>query len=168
MKTISSLRDLEDYGFKPLTGEACNLSMRMLVDLTEQGCKLFCECYGLPLDMKSCENCRVEKGFNENWNPGSVASVMLPHDAWQSLGVFALLSGAHHTVLGLEDGVLVGLKEGESYRGGDGDDLGTYTAEGGTEMPWPSCYGKVVRIYGHSSHPHVGTRNVHAMSGRVV
>ena len=157
MKTISSLRDLEDYGFKPLTGEACNLSMRMLVDLTEQGCKLFCECYGLP---------RVDKQFNENWNPGSVASVMLPYDAWQSLGVFALLSGAHHTVLCLEDGALVGLKEGESYRSGGGD--GTYTAEGGTEMPWPSCYGKVVRIYGHSSHPHVGTRNVHAMSGRVV
>ena len=64
MKTISSLRDLEDYGFKPLTGEACNLSMRMLVDLTEQGCKLFCECYGLP---------RVDKQFNENWNPGPVS-----------------------------------------------------------------------------------------------
>ena len=172
MKTISRLSDLEDYGFNPLTGEACNLSMRMLVDLTEQGCKLFCECYGLP---------RVDKQFNENWNPGpvsvhlamdpelvSVASVMLPHDAWKSLGVSALLSGAHHTVLCLEDGALVGLKEGESYRGGDGDDLGTYTAEGGTEMPWPSCYGKVVRIYGHSSHPRVGTRNVHAMSGRVV
>jgi hypothetical protein len=159
MKTISSLRDLEDYGFNPLTGEACNLSMRMLVDLTEQGCKLFCECYGLP---------RVDKQFNENWNPGSVASVMLPYDAWKSLGVFALLSGAHHTVLCVEHGALVGLKEGESYRGGDGDDLGTYTAEGGTEMPWPSCYGKVVRIYGPGSHPHVGTRNVHAMSGRVV
>ena len=162
MKTISRLSDLEDYGFYPLTGEACNLSMRMLVDLTEQGCKLFCECYGLP---------RVDNQFNENWNSGSVASVMLPHDAWKSLGVFALLSGAHHTVLCLEDGTLVGVKEGESYRGGDGDsdsDLGTFTFSGGTEMPWPSSYGKIVRIYGLGSNPHVGTRNVHAISGRVV
>ena len=159
MKSIAGIYDLQDYGFTPLTGEACSLGMRILVDMTEQGCELFCECYGLP---------RVEKQFNDNWNPGSIASVMLPYDAWGAIGVFALLGAGHHTVLKTAAGTLLGLKGGESYRSGYGDQPARFNpGTGASEMDWPICYGKVVRSYGPGPNPHVGTRNVHAMSGRV-
>ena len=38
----------------------------------------------------------------------------------------------------------------------------------GHTMDWPEdCYGKPARFYRFGSGPRVGTRNVHAMSGRV-
>ena len=73
MKSIAGIYDLQDYGFTPLTGEACSLGMRILVDMTEQGCELLCECYGLP---------RVEMQFNDNWNPGSIASPASSLSEW--------------------------------------------------------------------------------------
>lgn len=147
MKTITSLRNLEKYGFKPLTGEACNLSMRILTDMTDQACGIFCECYGL-----RTANYRLT--FEGNWNSGSgeIASVMLPPDAWQSLGVFALLGAGCHTVIQTEGGGLTGMTDGEVF----------------SQDEWPSCYGKVIRIYRTGSHPHAGTRNVHAFTGRTV
>ena len=105
MKVINSLQGLQDYGFKPLTGEACNLSMRVLTDMTQEACRIFNECFGLPQD----------SSFEENWNPGSVASVMLSHDAYKSLGVFALLDDGCHTVMQSTDGVLFGLEAGEEF-----------------------------------------------------
>lgn len=144
MTTITSLRDLEGYGFKPLTGEACNLSMRILTDMTDQACGIFCECYGLrTTDYRAM--------FEENWNSGSIASVMLPPDAWKSLGVFALLGAGCQTVIQTEGGVLTGTTDAAF-----------------SQDEWPSCYGKVIRIYRAASHPHAGTRNVHAFTGRTV
>ena len=145
METITSLRNLEKYGFKPLTGEACNLSMRILTDMTDQACRIFCECYGLrTIDYRAM--------FEENWNSGSIASVMLSPDAWQSLGVFALLGAGCHTVIQTEGGGLTGMSADETFNRDE----------------WPSCYGKVIRIYRTGSHPHAGTRNVHAFTGRTV
>lgn len=166
MKVINSLQGLKDYGFKPLTGEACNLSMRVLTDMTQEACRIFNECFGLPQD----------SSFEENWNPGSVASVMLSHDAYKSLGVFALLDDGCHTVMQSKDGVLFGLEVGEEYKPENGivNDKGDWESTSDSEIkldgewrPWPTSYGKISRMYGHSSHPHVGTRNTHAMSGRV-
>jgi len=163
MRSIKSLYDLEEFGIIPLTGEACSLNMRVLCDLTKQGCEIFQECYGL-------------KGgdiFQDGVNSG-VASIMLPREAWQSLGVFALLSNGCHSVLEIcfnreanfmTTDCLSGLKGGDRFIPGDPPRL---IHNGGHEMDWPSCYGRVIREYRTGDHPHVGTKNIHAMSGCVL
>ena len=84
MKTISCLNDLKNYGFTLLTGEACNLGLRVVCDLNKKGLQLFCRAFGLqaPTD---------DKVFPVNWNCNGVASVMLGPSDWETIAVFALL-----------------------------------------------------------------------------
>ncbi len=162
MKTISSLRDLEGYGIRPLTGEADALSYRALCDLTEEGRALVAETYGV-----------LPSGFPENWNSGAVASCMLPYDAWRHIAPIAL-TGCCHTVFEVEGGSVFGLEDGEEFEGAPYDfDTEQYTGpprikRDGVWMDWPSCYGTVGRSYSCGSNPHVDSRNTHAMSGRTV
>ena len=74
-----SWRDLERFGIKSLTGEACGIGIRMLCDLTEDGKKLV-ESF-----------LRVECNAH-NWNSGAVASVMLPYGILKELTVYCVLS----------------------------------------------------------------------------
>lgn len=162
MKTISKLADLSQFGIRHLTGEADALSFRSLCDLTEEGRDIVQETYGV-----SCTA--------ENWNSGAVASCMLPYTAWRELGIIALLRAGCHSVLDTEQG-LWGLESGEIYDRGELDwETGAYVRQPSIDLGdcmqlWPHCYGKVNRIYAlpNIAQPRIGTRNVHALSGRVV
>lgn len=152
MKTISKLKDLEQYGICTLTGEADALGYRTLCGLTEAGRDLVAEAYGLKPD-----------GFQDGWNDG-VASCMLDRDAWRQIGPIALLTECH-TVL-LDDRGYFGLQEGETYTPAWQQEDGmaaTFTRDGET-MPWP--YGEIQRVFSYGSHPRSGSRNVHVMRGR--
>lgn len=88
MRTIDRLIDLRDFGFDLLTGEACQLSYRLLLDVTEEGARIFRLAYGLP------SNCRLADAWNRGTDEEpSVGSVMLPRDAWKMLGLFCLQYG---------------------------------------------------------------------------
>ena len=167
MKTIARLRDLEEYGFNCLTGEACNLMMRILVDLDSKAAAVFKDCYGLTGDLFGDPKGR----FCAN---DTVGSVMLPREAWQSLGVFALLDIAKcHDVLTTKDAIY-GLEANEEFipEEGDVNDQGEWEVtkdpqlkRDGECFPWPSSYGKILRRYpipGYN-HPHEGHSNVHTM-----
>ncbi len=170
MKTISCLLDLGAYGFDLLTGEADNLGFRILTDLTRKGKRIFCDAYGLPEDVK----------LSENWNTGDtmaphVASVMLSCDALRQIAPIALYHEGCHTILILENGTACGLEQNEQFTSAERD----WEKDGypeispaqltidGTTIDWPRCYGKVDRIIRGCSNPHVGTRNIHAFSGRI-
>jgi len=171
MLTVKCLNDLREYGVIPLTGEADALSYRVLCDLTRAGRDLVCEAYGI----------RPE-GLAENWNCGDksdphAASIMLAHDAWRQIGP-VVLAKCCHTVMDTADGTLWGLQDGEEfhqaeYEGGWDQPVpltqvtpARITRDGCT-MDWPKCYGKPGRFYHSGSGPRIGTRNVHAMSGRI-
>jgi hypothetical protein len=170
MKTISNLRDLEEFGVIPLTGEADHFYFRCLCDLTRRGAKIVTEAFSLK-----------EDAFLESWNHSEhdphVGSIMLPYDAWKSIGVIALFDAGCHTVVMVESGLLTGFESKDGFKRADYklvDDELVQTSppmlsyDGGDWMPWPSCYGKIERVFQFGDHPHVGTRNVHVMSGRSV
>jgi len=194
MKTITSLRDLEQYGIIPLTGEADALSFRILCDLTRQGVAVVREAYGLEAPFN--ESGKVEyPGFASAWNNGTtscphVASILLAHDAWFTLGIIALLTaGECHTVvsaaLRTDRSILYGLYgfgKHEAFREAQWEfdkAIDNYkivkppyfTHEGAGE-DWiefsENLHGKVQRVFKNPSGPQSqGLRNIHQMSGRV-
>ena len=101
----------------------------------------------------------------------------MAHDAWRQIGPIALVKYCH-TVMDTEDGTLWGFQDGEEFHRAEyegWDKPGPLTlvtpariTRDGHTMDWPECYGKPGRFYRFGSGPRVGTRNVHAMSGRVV
>jgi hypothetical protein len=173
MRSIGSLRDLDSYGIHILTGEADALGYRILCDLTEGGRELVAAAWGITI-----------LGFHENWNHGSencphVASVMLTMEAWRAIGPVALhLRNQCHTIFDTDKGTIFGLDAGESIEREEGrwdhatnDYLCLTPAKltrDGETMTWlSSAYGKIQRFYTIGTNPHVGLRNVHAMTGRV-
>src|SRR3954447_21287348 len=107
MKTVSGWKDLEPYGFIPLTGEACGLMYRILCDLTEPGASVFRKCFGLARS----------SALGEAWNRGTaekphVASVMLCQESLVPLGIFALLENGCTEVYVL-NGNVIGLEAGD-------------------------------------------------------
>lgn len=129
MKSITCPADLQQYGITCLTGEACNLGLRILCGVNTLGVRLVKECYGI-------------NALGEPWNSGDVGSFMLPADEWRTLAVICLLSEFPIVALS-KDNLLYGM-ENE-----------------------PRNDGWIRRYYRSSSHPHVGTRNVHTFTGRV-
>lgn len=165
MKHVSSLRDLEEFGIIPLTGEADALSFRCLCDLTPRGRKIFCECFGVQ-----------PGGLAEAWNSKGVASVMLPYEAVRPLGVIALVDDGCHKIIATEKAIY-GIEHDEDFDQGEAhcdDATNSVVIDRQPRimrhedwMPWPTeCYGKVQRLFTLGKGPRVGTRNVHAMSGR--
>jgi hypothetical protein len=167
MKTIAKLYDLQEYGFNCLTGEACNLMMRVLVDLDSKAAAVFKDCYGL-------KELMLDDPRGRFCSDGTVGSVMLPHDAWKSLGIFALLDIAKcHDVLATDD-ALFGLESNETFipEEGEVDDRGEWAVTKGPEIkrdgeyhPWPSSYGQIRRRYPLPDYnvPHEGHSNIHQM-----
>lgn len=187
MKIISALRQLEEFGIVPLTGEADALSYRILCDLTKNGTRIVCEALGMD-----------SRGLKDSWNSGTrsdphIKSIMLASDAWTWLAPIALFTQdycgrpQYHTVFTTIDDddnlkAVVGLPDGEQLIREVWEEItkedGTmdfhrtsptkFKAEG-EEQLWPTgCYGRIGRFYKWPSEQQtVGTRNVHAMSGRV-
>ena len=163
MKSIAQMRDLEAFGIRPLTGEADNLSYRVLCDLTEEGRATVAEAFGIGT-----------VGFPDNWNSGAVASVMLSPSALKQIAPIALIRAGCHTVFNTKNGTVWGLEHGESIErgewGADGVELSPtmLTMPGDDPQRWPvKSYGKIGRYFTFGSGSRQGTRNVHAMSGRV-
>lgn len=182
MKSITCMKDLDEYGIHPLTGEADNLGFRILCDVNSKGYRIICETFGLVADAAPLSEKKTPLGWASNWNPGPtnnphVASIMLaPHDI-VSIGIIALITeGRCHTVLLTDKWSIFGLHEPELWFPGEYDyDKGEYTASPGYKSTpeasayWPtSVYGKVERIIKGHDHQHRGTRNVHAFSGRAI
>lgn len=71
---------LERNGIIPLTGEACSLMMRLLCDLTPQGCEIMNKFLG--------GNVEFVKGSNWNSSQGQVASIMIPYSCLEDLRKF--------------------------------------------------------------------------------
>ena len=176
MKSISCLQDLRDFGIYPLTGEADSLSFRILCDMNGRGADIFCEALGIR-----------REGLADNYNSGAVASAMISHDLVPTLGVIALIKDGCHTVFSATKQGHYGTYPIIYGMSGDGEELKRAEYEWDDETseyklvaphqyrsehredfwPWPSCCGEIQRFFCHGTGPRVGTRNVHAMSGRV-
>lgn len=105
MKTLYSTEQLQEYGIKPLTGEACGYGMRVLCDVSEYGKELLCQYFGL---------CGVE--LFDNWNTYvgdtyAIGSVMLTREALSGLLRFVLFRVDECDVIVVSHGTLTGLKE---------------------------------------------------------
>ncbi len=102
MKTVSTWDHLREYGIDLLTGEACSLMYRILCDLTEKGKRVVERCLGVQIQ-------------SENWNHGSsddphVASIMLTHEMFTPLAVFALLESGCREVW-VTDRAAIGIEQ---------------------------------------------------------
>jgi len=160
MKTLRDFRDLREYGIDCLTGEACNISTRILCDLSEMGCKRIREFFGLPYDAK----------LAGSWNSGmgnptgeSVGSVMLPYGCFQELAAFLLLSGHYVKAVATKNGLVIGISHQDIEEHDDEDD-----ALDGLNVILDRIdhfYG-ISRRYSPLNVPHQGLSNVHQMSGR--
>lgn len=146
MKSIRCWRDLEDYGIRLLTGEACRVGMRYLCDLTPKGKLIVEDLLGLPINTVMAQS----------WNrSGAVASVMLPYDMLTDLAAWALLSHGHRKVAVLKGGV-VGTEDEDTDE--DWNKL----------LDFHRHTDSLVRTYHIStSLPGRGTRCEQTMSGRV-
>ena len=110
MQLIQNWMDLERFGVRLLTGEACAISARGLCDLSEDGAKLLKRFLALP------EGCELERCQN----PGAVASIMLPYSIHADFAAFACIeAGAPMAVL-TSDGLHVPtVEESQSAAWGD-------------------------------------------------
>ena len=167
-KTYRSGDDLKEFGFNLLTGEACGIGMRILTDLTEEGCAIW------------REFTRSEAAA-DNWNSGGVKSIMLPRSILEDLWLFchirankaqAIFRGgfvnkADWTETAL-DGEIYKHPSEKWYR----KDAQNWVVE--DERDWLEIKGHVecgifhiAKFYKQSTAPGTGIDNQHAFSGRV-
>lgn len=86
MRSVQNWSDLEQFGIKHLTGEACSYALRILCDVTESGKYLVEAFFG--------ETIEIRRG--SNWNSGNkddphVGSILLPRHILTELAAFCLL-----------------------------------------------------------------------------
>lgn len=163
-------RDLEQFGIRLLTGEACGLAMRGLFDLDKSGAAIVRSFLGV-------------QELKENWNSGAVASVMLPYSVCEDLFIFAAMySGRKYVFRG---GPCHGDQWTETTYTGIADDGGdltlrhpvkswradSYAIDDEDQMVYirvaidrGSFY--ITRSFTKTSHPGDGLNNTHQMSGR--
>lgn len=140
---------LKNYGINPLTGEACAFSMRILCDLSVKGEALLEDFYGLrpaPYQAHFPKNMNSMVGNDE-----AVASCMITRGMFKDLYMFIL------------------FREGWEVIAETGSDCTGMSNDTWNEVKdaWPGNT-QVRRNYRSSSQPHVGSRNVHAFTGRVL
>ncbi len=104
MKSVSNWTHLEPFGLVFLTGEACFLSHRLLLDCTDQGRGILAKAFGLP-----------SITLAEPWNGKSAAgvhvgSVLLPQSLFSTLAIFALLESGHPEVILCRNGTVIGFE----------------------------------------------------------
>jgi len=105
MKTVSHWDGLREFGIDLLTGEACSLMYRLLCDLTQNGKRIVERCLSVQIQ-------------SENWNGGSqadphVASIMLTHEMFVPLAVFALLESGCREVW-IKEGAVIGIEPSDT------------------------------------------------------
>jgi hypothetical protein len=148
---ISGLAGLEYFGIKPLTGEACAYSQRVLCDVNEAGRALLAEYFGIPdLVLARPMNSTVESA-------PSVGSLMLTRDSWVGLAKFAVFyhGGLAYTETGVQG--ITGIfceKLLARY-----EEFASSFSEG---VQLTRNHARTTSV------PHVGSRNMHQMTGRVM
>lgn len=149
MKTISMSNLQEQLGINLLTGESDVFCQRILCDLTKPGAALIRDWLGLPA------NCALQP----SWNAGE-GSVMLDRNLFPALVRFALLREGYQYVYGPEHYA--------DYRAFNDSDLTEYPALAAVlvDVLMPTNDMRLYRNPKNPGQPHVGTRNVHAFSGR--
>lgn len=188
METIRNWNDLEKFGIVPLTGEACRLSMRLLVDLTARG-KRIVEAMFSAMDLK------VTFTLPPEWNGSSGTpeerasnSMLLPVELFRPLAVFCLLDAGCADIYVAEGKPVVGLKALD-YEDAikDHGENGFAVLDANIRylfgtVPYPDAEGGTMellnarhvrgRVFDRSKMLEtsllVGTRNTHAMSERTV
>ena len=143
-KTVRNIQDLLQFGIDALTGEACAFNMRILCDVNEEGRALLADFFG------------IEKtAFRPAWNrfvdgKDAVGSIMLTPNIVPELARFAFFRRGYKAVVVFANGTIHAIYS-------DQDLLQEHQASGSTVVLNPAI---------HSTQPHVGSRNVHAMTGR--
>lgn len=148
---VSSFNDLAQFGINFLTGEACAYSMRLLCDVNQEGKELLADFFGMP-------NIQLGDKWNSTVNgQPSVGSIMIGRSFLKELAQFAFfrvgaLAVAHapHTIIGIFTEERL-----EGYR---------KLNEGIDKPGFSFCLNHALA----SRAPVVGSRNVHAMTGRTV
>lgn len=154
MKVLPDALALIDYGVNPLTGEADAYARRILCDLSDEGVILLTAYFGLSYTAEA------GRAFPANMNgfvgtAKAVASVMLARETMQDLMLFALLHVNQYDYVMQAPGGLHGFNEDDKY------------GQRYLEMALPQGYRLYTNCAKRSAQPHVGDRNIHAMSGRV-
>jgi len=183
MKSVASLAQLEEYGIVPLTGESDRLRYRSLCDLTKDGVELMGRALGVNWNLDDFDFDAYRKstlitifGLARNWNSGipdapHVASVLLAYDAWTWIAPEAMIPH-YRTVFATrhENGVIAGIWGLEENEKPTWTNDSWHIERDGVTMSWPTVYGDISQVYTTkvAGQPYVGTRNVHAMSGRTI
>ena len=155
MKTLHNYSDLAKYGINPLTGEADAYSRRLLCDLNQEGIILLTAYLGF------AHTKAAEQAFPANMNTTvgelpAVASCMLARAVLPDLMIFALLHVEHFDYVYEGHGDYVGFNQE------DGLAVDYYRERAGEDGHLHQNCAK------RSNHPHIGDRNIHQMSGRVL
>lgn len=148
---FNSWADFREYGINFLTGEACAFSMRLLCDLSEKGQEVVTDFLGLPSSIQLAPSWNSHVG-----EAPAVASVMLPRGLFQELARFIAFA-----VLGHKYVVIMPDSSVHSYEDGyiESNGLTLEKAKSLLQGDWyTNCRS--------SSAPQVGSRNVHAATGR--
>jgi hypothetical protein len=156
MKSIESYRgahDLERFGVLPLTGEACGLAMRVLCDLTQEGCELW----------KAFTNSTPTA---DAWNRTGVKSIMVPYSMLEELWLFAQIR---------EGKALAVFKGGYARQDEKRRHWTAFAIFDQGELENLRLQEKLgmfffARTYKTATHPHCqdSLRNTHQMTGRTV
>lgn len=145
-KTISCPNDLRPFGFNLLTGEACRVGARILTDVDEKARATIVDLLGLPYDAK----------LSENWNSGSIGSVMIPYHWFPMIYVWALLNDGARVVVTLRSGKAIGYYADDSPEKRQ-EMIGIYQETGELDRTY--------HVMGNL--PGQGTRCEHMASGRI-
>lgn len=145
---ITCFADLARFGIQPLSGEADKLGFRILCDLTDNGCDVVRECFGLRDGIEL---------FEDNWNhnEGAIGSCMIPKACIEPLAIIGFVLGGMIAVQ--TDKGVFGLQDYEDIIDGQYVNY-RYKI---SSLPW--SYGQIQQIY----RPTKILRNPH-MSGRMV
>ena len=160
MITIHTLRDLEQFGIRALTGEACRVGTRILCDLTFEAEKIVCDLLGI-----NYVSYNKYATFPPSWNGnGASGSFMLPHGLFHDLAVWCLIHKGCREIMVVRPGAGDGYTWGTEVIGLEhGDDAGQWEELRELYV----SLGKSPRIIKiNTNQPGEGTRCTHQMSGR--
>mgnify|MGYP000084127903 CR=1 FL=1 len=153
MKIYQSLNEAKQWGFNPLTGEACGLNLRILFDLSEQGHELLARSMGFN---------KEQLILSPSWNGGefSAGSALLTTNQIETCVLLGML--LHDKCL--EVWTPIGEYAAHGFLYGI-DSMEELAAAKETNIEFSSDVG--FRAYKLSGMPGTGDRNRHAMSGRI-
>lgn len=153
-RSISTPRDLEDYGISYLTGEADAWGVTALYQVTEQGKRIVLSTLGLP---DTTAFLRYDGSYTIKGSP-IVGLVYLGHRfALTELAICALIEVGCHTVVEMNSGSIYGFEARDSDH-----DIERF-------MTLHTEWNDVKRVYAPvSGQPRVGRKSVSAFTGTTV